>query len=148
MASKSSYKLNDTNRKVLLHEGYSIFRFLTNQKWNIFSLRRYVLAVEEIFNSSPMILPSFFFKYPYFLMFLNKASFKNNLDWNKYSERIDIATSVMLSTTYGSKSFINYETKNGLLVISYIVILLIKDALNNFVSILLFLVRKKISFNK
>lgn len=148
MANGSSFRLHDKRRKILLLEGYSIFRFLTKQKWNIFSIRRYVLAIEKIFNSSPIMLPSFFLKYPYSLMFLNKASFTNNLDWNKYSERIDIATSVMLSTTYGSKNFINYEKKNGLLVIIFIVILLIKDILINVISFLLFIFIKKISLKK
>lgn len=106
----------DDRRRRLLIEGTALFKYILKKKQATFLLRRYVRAIEQVRDGSPVEIPGLFLSFPVLLSLLDDQCWKSKPKGKELAWRFDAATLLAEATPEGASVFLGTGRKTGLLI--------------------------------
>lgn len=98
----------DSRRRELMLEGRALWSYVLRGRPTIFSLRRYVRAVERLRTGAVLTLPHLFLRWPILIAFIDVKPGKN--EWQEQLLwRLDAVTALAEASPQGARRFLGLE---------------------------------------
>ncbi|MFZ6751762.1 NAD-dependent epimerase/dehydratase family protein [Undibacterium sp. Dicai25W] len=109
------HRSGNSQRRLLLLEGNTFFRYILSQSVPLFSIRKYVRVIMTLRNGHPLHLPQSFHNAPFLLALIDKGVIANG-NWHaELTWRLDAATLIGEASTIGARSFLGIPHSHGML---------------------------------
>jgi NADH dehydrogenase len=106
--SSGMHPSGNSRRRMLLHEARAIFTYVSKTTPEISLIRRYLQAVDEVYDGQPMPLPRICICFPFMIALFDRRSFSTIPTGEKILQRIDAATLLAEASCSGAIHFLGF----------------------------------------
>ncbi|MDI1276637.1 sugar nucleotide-binding protein [Methylobacter sp.] len=100
------HRSGSDRRRSLIQEGTALLTYVLRGKPNSFFVRRYVRMVEKLRAGIPLALPSWVFRWPTTLAWLDDRTYTSTKQGEEFGWRVDAATVIAEASVHGAVRFL------------------------------------------